>query len=150
MIQVCPGAAPALVATTTYRSMELNWQSVAKKMSGRLMELNPWYVGRFFSVHQNQMFINVIEAMLRDVDEEIGDAVFAVDLAVFGHIVTTQVLGFSHFLSQLFTKVTEYLNYFFPSTDSLSYQIRLPGNMHHGSNLKSLFFCFFPSNDLLP
>lgn len=90
--EVCPGAAPALVATTTYRSMELNWQSVAKKMSGRLMELNPWYVGRFFSVHQNQMFINVIEAMLRDVDEEIGDAVFAVDLAVFGHIVTTQAM----------------------------------------------------------
>ena len=90
--EVCPGAGTPLSISTTLRLLEINFQTTVKKQFGRLMEVNPWYIGRFFSLQQYQLFINVVDSFLRDNEEEISDANRAIDMAVFGHIVTTQAM----------------------------------------------------------
>lgn len=94
------------------RVLELNYQTTMKKQMGRMMEINPWYIGRFFSVQSGHLFINVVDAFLRDNEAEISDSNRAIDMAVFGHIVTTQAmhrLGVQRFgVAGLRTKYNRY------------------------------------------
>ena len=84
--EVAPGATTPLTVSTTIKILDLNFQTVVKKQFGRFVEINPWHGGRFFSHQQNHLFINVVEAFLRDIDEEISDNIRAIDMAVFGHM----------------------------------------------------------------
>ncbi len=68
------------------RLLDLNFQTIVKKQFGRFVEINPWHGGRFFSHHQSHVFINVVEAFLRDIEDEISDNIRAIDMAVFGHM----------------------------------------------------------------
>uniref|UniRef100_A0A0N8BPI2 Phosphoenolpyruvate synthase n=1 Tax=Daphnia magna TaxID=35525 RepID=A0A0N8BPI2_9CRUS len=90
--EVAPGATSPLTVSTTIRILDLNFQTIVKKQFGRLVDINPWHGGRFFSYQQNHLFINVIEAFLRDIEEEISDNIRAIDMAVFGHIITTPAM----------------------------------------------------------
>jgi len=90
--EVVPGAATPLCISTTLRIIESNFKMVVKKQFGRLVEADPWSIGRFYSLQQNQLFISVVNAFLRDVDAEISDNIRAIDMAVFGHIVTTPAI----------------------------------------------------------
>ena len=84
--EVVPGAATPLCISTTLRIIESNFKMVVKKQFGRLVEADPWSIGRFYSLQQNQLFISVVNAFLRDVDAEISDNIRAIDMAVFGHM----------------------------------------------------------------
>lgn len=84
--EVAPGAATPLSLSVMARMLELNFQATIKKQFGRQFEVNPWYSGRFFAINQSQIFINVVDAFLRDVEEEVSDNIRAIDMAVFGHM----------------------------------------------------------------
>lgn len=84
--KVAPGAATPLSLSVIARTLELNFQATIKKQFGRQFEVNPWYAGRLFAVNQSQIFINVVDAFLRDVEEEVSDNIRAIDMAVFGHM----------------------------------------------------------------
>ena len=84
--EVAPGATTPLSISVVFRQLEFNFQTVLRKQFGRMMEVNPWYVGRFFALQQDQLFINVIEAFLRDIEKEVSDNNRAIDMAVFGHM----------------------------------------------------------------
>jgi len=90
--EVIPGSATPLCISTTLRLNEFNFKMVMKKQFGRLVEAEPWSVGRFYALQNNQLFISVVNAFLRDVDAEISDNIRAIDMAVFGHTVTTPAI----------------------------------------------------------
>ena len=84
--EVLPGASSPLSVTVTSRALDLSIQTVMKGQFGRNFEVNPWAMGRLTFLHQNQVFLNVIETLHRVVDEEISNSIRAVDMAVFGHL----------------------------------------------------------------
>ncbi len=84
--EVLPGATTPLGLTLSARSLDLGLQLIMKEQYANRFEIDPWWLGRFNLTSQNQVFINVIDAFQRDIDEEITSHQRAVDMAIFGRL----------------------------------------------------------------
>ena len=84
--EVFPGATSPLGLTVCSRSLDLGVQFTMREQFGKLFQVDPWWLGRFNLISQNQVFLNVIDCFQRDVENEITSNQRSVDMAIFGRL----------------------------------------------------------------
>jgi len=91
--EVFPGAGSPLSVSVVVRAVDAMFHNTWRLRSEKFVDLHPWSNGRIINVQQNHALLDVISGMKRlNNQTTIDDNDRAVDMSMFGHLVTTEAM----------------------------------------------------------